>query len=68
MVDEYLIDALAKHRLEEMRSWAERQAIVRSLPPTRGSLRTVVGTGLIRAGRWLLGEIPELPAERHRTA
>ncbi len=68
MVDEYLIDALAKTRLEEMRAWAAQHALLRSAHPVAHPLRTMVGMALIRAGRRLLRGMPELPAERHRTA
>ena len=68
MVDEYLIDALAKARLEEMRAWAARHALLRSARPVAHPLRTVVGMALIRVGRRLLRGMPERPAERQRTA
>lgn len=68
MVDEYLIDALAKARLEEMRTWAARHALLRAARPAARPLRSVVGMALIRAGRRLLRGMRELPAERRRTA
>ncbi len=68
MMDEYLIEALAKDRLEQMRAWAARHALLRSLRPAPRPLRIAVGMALIRAGRWVLRGVPKLPAERRRTA
>jgi hypothetical protein len=54
--NEYYTAWMVKERLSEMRAAAQRDALLRRLPPRRSALRVGLGTVLIRLGSWLLRE------------
>jgi hypothetical protein len=54
--DEYFTAWLVKERLSQMRAAAQRDALLRRLPPRRSALRVALGTVLIRLGAWLCSE------------
>lgn len=59
-MDDYMMRFLAKQRLAEMQAFAQHQAIIRAARAARPPVRVRVGLGLIRVGRWLLGQVPGL--------
>ncbi len=59
--NEYATQILIKQRHEEMRAAAHREALAREAGVRRRSLRSTLGTALIRWGAWLLREkYPEI--------
>lgn len=59
-MDDYVMRFLAKQRFAEMQAFQEHQAIIRAVRAARPRVpvRVRVGLGLIRVGRWLLGQVP----------
>ena len=55
----YLLEHLARARLDEARAKAVHLSLIRSLRPVRQPLRVVAGLALIRAGRWLARTAPK---------
>lgn len=64
-LNEYLAECLVKERLAEARAAAARSALLRDLPPRR-PIRIALGLGLVRIGRWILGQAPENVSEPNR--
>ena len=54
----YLLEHLARARLDEARAKAVHLVLIRSLRPVRQPLRVVAGLALIKAGRWLARTAP----------
>jgi hypothetical protein len=50
----YVTEKLMEARLRELRAASERAALLGSARSGRGGIRTVLGRGLIQAGRWML--------------
>ena len=59
-MDDYMMRFLAKQRFAEMQAFQQHQAIIRAARAARPPVRIRLGLGLIRVGRWLLGQVPEL--------
>lgn len=64
-LNEYLAECLVKERLAEAWAAAARSALLRDLPPRR-PIRIALGLGLVRIGRWILGQAPEHVNEPNR--
>jgi hypothetical protein len=59
-MDDYVMRFLAKQRFAEMQAFQQHQAIIRAARAARPPVRVRVGLGLIRVGRWFLGQVPAL--------
>ena len=54
----YVEGQLVRDRLEEARTFAAHQALVRGLRPAGRTPRVALGLALIRVGHWLAGRAP----------
>jgi hypothetical protein len=54
MMPEYFTDLMARDRLAELRALAARQSLLRDVRASRPPMRVVLGTALVRLGRWLM--------------
>ncbi len=54
--NDYFVERLVKERLAETRAAAARAHLLDRSRRPRRPLRVTVGTALVRAGAWLLGE------------
>jgi hypothetical protein len=66
VMHEYFSELVAQERLDRLRRFAARQALVRALEPPRRSWRAALGLALIRSGRWMLRGLPERPTVASR--
>jgi hypothetical protein len=63
----YLFEKLAEGRLAELRATGAQGALLASLRPARRGIRSGLGYGLIRAGRWIMRG-PALPRQTASSA
>jgi hypothetical protein len=54
-VNLYVLEALSRDRLAELRAGAAAHGLTRAVVPLRRRLRVGVGLALIRLGTWALG-------------
>ena len=54
-VNLYVLEALSRDRLAELRAGAAAHGLARGVVPPRRQLRVGVGLALIRLGTWALG-------------
>lgn len=57
-LNEYTAEWLVRERLAEARAYARRQSLIESVRPPRRPARVALGNALIRAGHWMLGQVP----------
>jgi hypothetical protein len=55
LMNEYVLETLARDRLSEMRAWGERSNLVRAARQAPRPLRVALGHALIRMGHRLQG-------------
>ena len=54
-LNDYVLETLARQRLEEARAFTDRRALVAGLPPRRSSVRARLGAALIALGERVMG-------------
>ena len=54
-LNDYVLETLARQRLEEARAFAARRALVAGLPARRSSVRARLGAALIVLGERIMG-------------
>jgi hypothetical protein len=55
-MNDYHMDILVRQRLDDIRADARRAVLAAALAPPRQPLRVTLGVGLMRLGRWVLGD------------